>query len=467
MTQGGTSSGGAAGTEGAPPVAGDAEREERIAYLATGFALGALETAELQELYDALREKGRAGRSAAGVAWKVLGLTVDLRATLGTQFQDTVAHRVAAAAGDADEPDEFMDRFRAQMGTPRPRLGEVDIPKGARRAGRAAVVAVVALAAFALAAFVLLRPGPEEIALVRSVRGTATVEGRALTPGVALDRRPVIVGAGGLVQLERPEGHAVAVEGPANLVPQGGGLSLSSGAAWVRTGGPFTVGLPDGRARLDAGTAFAVEVAGNRSVLGVSEGRAALGGEGTGGAALEPGQAAALPDAATGGDPARFRWRREATWRGDAGARLLESDSDAAVWRFEAVLAWGTKDDSAEIRGPAGAGGAVRIEPGALVVVDREGRTTRHELAGAPLLARRVEMTASAGRSPEVRVEGLARPVSIPFDGPPSELRLGGAARLRQSRYHTGPPPGPRGDPAGDPPAVAGWPELAVDGAGR
>lgn len=466
MTQGGTSSGGAAGAEGTPPVAGDTEHEERIAYLATGFALGALETAELQELYDALREKGRAGRSAAGVAWKVLGLTVDLRASLGTQFQDTVVHRVAAAAGDADGPDEFIDRFRAQMGTPRPRLGEVDIPDSARRAGRAALVAAAALAALALVAFVFLRPGPEEIALVRSVRGTATVEGGALTPGAALDRRPVIVGAGGLVELEWPEGHAVAVEGPANLVPQGGGLSLSSGAAWVRTGGAFTVGLPDGRARLDAGTAFAVEVAANRSVLGVSKGRASLGGEGSG-AALEPGQAAALPDAATGGAPARFRWRREAAWHGDAGARILESDRDAAVWRFEAVLAWGTKDDSAELRGPAGARGAVRIEPGALVIVDREGRATRHELAGAPLLARRVEMTASAGRSPEVRVEGLAWPVSSPFDGPPSELRLGGAARLRQSRYHTGPPPGPRGDPAGEPTAVAGWPELAVDGAGR
>ncbi|MHC4249223.1 MAG: hypothetical protein ACYS9X_08865, partial [Planctomycetota bacterium] len=171
-------------------LARSAEREERIAYLATGFALGALETAELRELYDALREKGDAGRSAASTAWKVLGLTVDLRATLGTQLQDTVAHRVEAMATGADEQGEFVDRFRSQMGIARPRLAEVAIPGAVRRGGRIVLIAALALGAMAALALLLARRGPERIARVGLVRGTATVEGSALAPGASRTSPP-------------------------------------------------------------------------------------------------------------------------------------------------------------------------------------------------------------------------------------------------------------------------------------
>ncbi|MHC5056888.1 MAG: hypothetical protein ACYTKD_19570 [Planctomycetota bacterium] len=425
-------------------LAQSAESEERIAYLATGFALGALETAELRELYDALREKGDAGRSAASTAWKVLGLTVDLRATLGTQLQDTVAHRVEAMATGADEQGEFVDRFRSQMGIARPRLAEVEIPGAVRRGGRIALIAALALGAVVAVALLLARRGPERIARVGLVRGTATVEGSALAPGVVLDRRPVIVGSGGLVELEWPDGHEVTVEGPANLVPQGEGLSLSSGTAWVAAGGAFTVGLPDGRARLEAGSVLAVEVAANRSVLGVSEGSASLTGEGVARAALEKGRAAVLPDGATGTALRLFRWQREAVCRAEGATLLLEREGDPGAWRFEAVVIWGGSDGSLSVRGGEAKGGEVRLAPGAVVVAPPGGSEIRHELRGAPLLPRRVEITTSPGRAPAVRVEGLAAPLPAPFTDPPAEVRLSGSARLASASFHTGPPPAPR-----------------------
>ena len=428
-------------------VAEDPERDERIAYLATGFALGALETAELRELYDALREKGDAGRSAASTAWKVLGLTVDLRSTLGTQLQDTVAHRVEAMATGADEEGQFVDRFRSTMGIAHPRLAEVEIPSAVRRGGRIALLVALALGAVAAAALLLTRRGPERIARVGSVRGTVTVEGGALAPGAVLDRRPVIVGPGGLVELKWPEGHAVTVEGPANVVPQGEGLSLSSGRAWVAAAGAFTVGLPDGRARLEAGSVLAVEVAGNRSVLGMSKGRASLGGEGGARATLEKGRAAVLPDGATGAGLRLFRWQREAVHRVEGATLYLERESDPGAWRFEAVVVWTGRDGSMTVRGDDAGGGEVRLAPGAVVIVpgvaSRGGAESRHELAGAPLLARRVTITASPGRAPSVSVEGLADPLPAPFADPPAEVRLAGSARLTSANYHTGPPPAP------------------------
>jgi len=401
------------------------ERDERIAYLATGFALGALETAELQELYDALREKGDAGRSAASTAWKVLGLTVDLRSTLGTQLQDTVAHRVEAMATGADEESEFVGRFRSTMGI-------------------APLLIALALGAVVAVALLLARRGPERIARVGSVRGTVTVEGVALAPGSVLDRRPVIVGAGGLVELKWPDGHVVTVEGPANIVPQGEGLSLSSGTAWVAAEGAFTVGLPDGRARLEAGSVLAAEVASNRSVLGMSEGHASLGGEGVARAALEKGRAAVLPDSATGSGLKLFRWQREAVCRAEGATLYLEREGDPGAWRFEVVVVWGGRDASVSLRGGDAGGGEVRLAPGVVVVAPVGAPESRHELAGAPLLARRVTVTASPGRLPAVSVEGLAEPLPSPFADPPAEVRLAGSARLTSASYHTGPPPGPR-----------------------
>jgi hypothetical protein len=443
MTGSATDPAGGRASPGAP-VAEASEREERIAYLATGFALGALETAELQELYDALREKGDAGRSAASTAWKVLGLTVDLRSTLGTQLQDTVAHRVEAMATGADEEGAFVGRFRSAMGVAHPRLKEVEIPSAVRRGGKVALVVALALAGLAAVALLLARRGPERIARVGTVRGTVTVEGGALAPGAILDRRPIIVGTGGLVELEWPEGHMVTVEGPANVVPQGEGISLSSGTAWVAAEGAFIVGLPDGRARLEAGSALAVEVAANRSVIGVSKGRAILGGEGLASSALEEGHAAVLPDGATGSGLRLFRWQRKSVHRAEGATLFLERESDPGAWRFEVVVAWGGRDGSATFRGEGPESGEVRLAPGAVVVAPRGGAGSRHELAGAPLLARRLTIAASPGRAPSVSVEGLAKPLPAPFADPPAEIRFAGSARLTSVGYHAGPPPAPR-----------------------
>ena len=71
----------------------------RIAELATGFALGELDEAELRELYGALRD-ARTGAASARVAWQALDVVGDLRSGLNERFQDALRHRLASAPDD-------------------------------------------------------------------------------------------------------------------------------------------------------------------------------------------------------------------------------------------------------------------------------------------------------------------------------------------------------------------------------
>ena len=94
----------------APPAAsraaattGEADRVDRLHYLATGFALGELEEAELRELYEELRQPGEPGIAAAQIAWRSLHHTLDLRTQMGSRFQDEVRSRIAELAGFGSE----------------------------------------------------------------------------------------------------------------------------------------------------------------------------------------------------------------------------------------------------------------------------------------------------------------------------------------------------------------------------
>jgi len=411
--------------------------DDRMDYLATGFALNELSQDELQELYDAVRQPGDEGLRAARITWNVLGSTVDLRSVLSRQFQDTVRHRVAAGgSGEADaRPDGFVGAVLDRLGLSRPRLREVAIPAlaGRRSAFRRAVLILAAGAAVAVvAALAAAGRTPGAVARVASLRGRATVEGRALAAGSELDRRPIVVSPASELAIAWPEQSSAVVSGPANVYPQGTGISVSSGVAWIRSAAPFTVGLPDMQVALEAGASLAAEVRDNRSVVAVNEGVATLATETGHGEALDPGTAA--------GSDVRFSLRSATSWRDNGRTLAFEYDPRAVAWQFEATVEWQAPGDIVVLDLGGEAGTYIRLEPG-LVLLPNSAGGGRLELPGAPLLAPRIKIRASPGVGPELSVEGLRRPATLGVAGNLRAVRLLGRVRLKGVAFNVGPPP--------------------------
>lgn len=98
---------------------------ERIADLAQGFAHGSLTDPELQELYGMLRFRTEEAGRVAREVWDALSLTLDIRASVGHTFQDTISHRVRG-----DEPSHaFSDSVLDRLGAKRPQLEPLAIPE--------------------------------------------------------------------------------------------------------------------------------------------------------------------------------------------------------------------------------------------------------------------------------------------------------------------------------------------------
>jgi len=409
--------------------------EDRVAYLATCFALGEMDSSELREFYDLLRRPGDAGSRAAQTAWKVLGLTLDLRATLGTSFQDTVAHRVERGEG------EFVGELKERLGLTRARLGEVSPPRATGRTRPIVRDLLAAGAAIAALVIVLASARRDEVASVAEVRGLAMVEGSALAPGMPLSRRPIVVPPGARVRLSWSAGHEARLEGPANAVPQTEGLSLSSGTAHVRSARQFTIGLPDRQVVCGKGARVSARALASRSALGVAEGRVLVRDHGPRGATeLAAGSALA-------GDSPSFPWETEPRWRVEDGRMSLLADRRAACWFFRAVLKLAGPSDAIvlALRGPSDAAGAragweLRLEPGALAVTVAD-EARRIALRGAPMLERTITIEAWPEEPVGVAVTGLEEPLRLPWGPPALEVGLFGRSELEAVAFHTGPPP--------------------------
>jgi len=247
----------------------DRPRDERIHELATAYALNEASEAELQELYDLLRADGDAGRAAANVAWQALQVHGDLRQGLSTQFQDTLLHRLQHVRSN-----RFTAALRSKLGLRLPGLSEVGDPQGRRALPLVPLgIGLLLLLGIVLLAVPLVTRR-EPVAMVLAVGGSPTQAGQALVPKAQLDRRQVVVPPGSEVTIVWAAGGRVRVAGPANLVPQGQGLSLVSGRAWIVTAAEFTIGLPDGTVVIARGSRVAIAVADGRSVVGVSTGTA-------------------------------------------------------------------------------------------------------------------------------------------------------------------------------------------------
>lgn len=441
---------------------GPPQEEKRLVELATGFALGELDSGELQELYDRLRGAGDEATRAAKVVWETLGTSVDLRAVLGHHFQDTVQHRIAdGGAGSAPDSGEagapsgersrgFLSSLAARIGIARPSLDPVQRPEvRAGRAGRWPWRTVLKLllpaAIIVLCAIVFCRR--RGAVRVAAVSGVVTVEGSAVTAGMSLPRSPTIVSEGASLLLGWSGGHEALIRGPANIVPHESGLSLSSGTAWITATGPFTLGLPDGQAHCAVPADFAAQIRESRSLLGVSSGslKTAVRFQQQ---PLDAGQALVL-----GTRP--FPWRKSLPWRDStekapaaAVSRRFEPDQPSPCWRIAFTATWSTLADEVVLKFPADAGKKehrLAIRPGSIVLEAGDGPRRSWQLSGAPLLSRAVEILSPHAGKPVLRLEGLDDPIELPSPRLPRSIAFRKTTRLQDFSARSGPPPRPEG----------------------
>jgi len=251
-----------------------APREQRVQELATGFALGELNDQELKELYNHLREPGDAGRIAGEVAWQALGACIDLRAELGTAFQDSIYLKLSES-GEAGTA-AFVTKMRSRLGHSRPRLQPVEVTTSmSRRRWWAPLAAGIVVVGLLAAALWWQSDRQPPVATVQDVVGLVSQDGRALRVNDGLDRRQISIAAAAQISIAWEDGSTAVIAGPASVVTGRNSLSLLAGRAWLRTRGELTVGLPDRSEalRLPNGCALAIAIRDNRSTLALAAGR--------------------------------------------------------------------------------------------------------------------------------------------------------------------------------------------------
>ena len=258
-------------TEATPAIPNDPQ--QRVAELATGFALNELQEDELRELHRHLLAPD-SGREAARTTWRTLDTITDLRAERSTLLQDAVTSRIAASAdtGASGVTGRFLRRLGLRRGGLEPIATTSDTNFALNR--WALIIASVVLVAVAGGSWLMLRP--TTVALVETVRGRVTAGTLGLGPHTALKAVPVMLAVDSALGMRWPQDTTVQLSGPATVVPQAQGLALPHGRAEIVTKTPFVVGLPDGTLSISAGSQVAIEVVDGHSAIGVFNGRARI-----------------------------------------------------------------------------------------------------------------------------------------------------------------------------------------------
>ncbi|MDA3961677.1 MAG: hypothetical protein PF961_12870 [Planctomycetota bacterium] len=413
-----------------------AEHERTITELATGFAIGELDDTELKRFYDLLREPGARGADAARVAWQVLGTTIDLRASLGTRFQDTIKHRVEHGAGEANQG--FVGGIMARLGFERRKLRAVTIPVPEPRWRLPWLIALSALVAvLVMALWPAGSDGGPHLARITAVHGAVTREGSFVTEGQRVDGRPLVLAEGSSVDLmwHSEAGSAdVLILGPAKLVPRPQGLSLLSGRAAVSSLVPFALGLPDRLATIAAHSQVVVEVHDAGSMLAVAQGLALLGQD------KQPNTSELHAGEAIAGTSTPFRWVQEAELSGDGAERFLETDTNATSWTLAFGVSFTGSKDAVELSTDGDGATRIRLEPGKLTIIGWE-QTSVLEIPGPPLREWRLVLRARPGQSATASISGADLSAPLPDNRLPTVFRFSGGAGIATLQHHTGPEP--------------------------
>ena len=258
-------------TETTPAMPNDPQ--QRVADLATGFALNELTDDELRELHRHLLAPD-SGREAARTAWRTLDTITDLRAERSTLLQDTVTSRIAETAGSS--AGSVTGRFLRRLGLRRGGLEPVATTSDTSFARNRWTLISAGLLVVGVAVGSWLMLQPATVAVVETVRGRVTAGRLGLGPHTAVEATPVMLAVESALGLRWPQGTTVQLAGPATLVPQANGLALPHGHAEVATSTPFVIGLPDGSLSITADSRVVVETSDGHSAIGILAGRARI-----------------------------------------------------------------------------------------------------------------------------------------------------------------------------------------------
>lgn len=424
-------------TDPAPSSAPDA----RVTELATGFALGELQEAELKELYDLLREGEGRGAEAARVCWQTLGMVTDLRAEVGSTFQDTVRHRLTQ-----DRSGRFTARLLGRLGFRGLGLQPVETPEPSGDLRRALWMLVGAAMAIVLVAVLIwtLSDGHRGRAQVAALRGAATIAGDPLVPGGTVDHRTLVVKPGGQVTLTLNDGSNVTIAGgdepgsEAVATLRGNGLALLRGRTWITARSGFTLVLPDRTCTaLTDDTSLAAETVDGRGFVGVRRGELR-------GDRLER----TLVENQAAGPAGIHSWR----WEWDAsGGAVGPGQPVPSDWRLLAEVSWSDPSNTALMRflGDGSDDVELRFAPGALAIAVGGKEIQRVALGGSPLLAIHLDLRQRDRKQLAVSTNDIA--LTLPLATGLNRYRLatdGGTVRV--DAFHPLPTPRP-------PYAVTGW----------
>jgi hypothetical protein len=418
-----------------------ANPEARVGELATGFALGELEEAELKELYDLLREDGGRGADAARVCWQTLGMVTDLRAEVGSAFQDTVRHRLGA-----ERSGRFTARLLGRLGFRGLGLQPVETPEPSGELRRALWILVGAAAAVTLVALLvwILADGHGGRASVVALRGAATIAGEPLVPGGLVDHRTLVVKPGGQVTLTLGDGSSATIAGgdepgsEAVATLRRNGMALLRGRAWITARSGFTLALPDRScSALADDTALAAELSDGRGFVGVRRGELRVD-------RLDH----PLGENQAAGPAGTHAWR----WEWDASGGTVGPGQPApSDWLLLAEVTWTDPADSAALRflGEAGDDVELRLAPGAVAVAVGGKEVQRVALGGSPLLAIHLGVRQRDRKQLAVSANDIA--LTIPLGAGLNRYRLAAeGGMVRVDTFHPLPTPRP-------PYPVAGW----------
>jgi len=426
-------------TEALPAGSGAQEAAEAVdrnlvGDLATGFALGELSEEELQRLYNLLRQPGPVGTEVARIAWRVLGTTVDLRATIADRFQANVHQRLR----DLVEPAQaagFLDGVLARIGRHRPKLEAIPWPGGGGGRGRGVranllrLWPLILLPVLLVAVLIWLWPAGGVVVEVTGLSGRLRHHGEALSVGRQIGQGALVLPAGGRLDLRWPSGTSATLVGPGTCFIAGPtAVDCTAGRSrWQSGATAFTIGLPDRRWRLEAHSRAIIQVIDGSSEVAVERGRlAAIDGDLevlAGEASLADGTTYALLDRpiATESGQTTVGQAGARTWRLTGVMRLAHRRSRFLLRdAHERCLQW-----DAEGVGLRSADGTVR---------------RLAALPGPPLRDRALSLRQTPRGELRLRIAGFDQPLILPTLHLPLRLFFNDGASLAEGRFVTGPP---------------------------
>lgn len=406
------------------------QASERLAELATGFALGDLNKDELGELHEHLQGDAPAARKAAATCWSALETTVDLRAAMDHSLPDTVVHRIANP-----NPQSFIGGVFGRLGFSRPRLKPIKGGQSAQAAPSKNIAGylVVTLVVVLVILVIVLSQATATTYSVREVGGIVRLAGQQVQLGHVLDDGLLTVPTGGRVVLEEDNGTRIILRGPSDVVLSGSGIQLPRGNAHLTNlGRTKDIDTPHGEITVPNGATIWLRTKEHYALVGSRDNGVRINDQ-IGSELLPAGFIRHL-----GVDT--YPWIVGSPWRDESVTPLgrpLAIEPETTAWRIELRTIPSSATAGLRLHGNNQSEALIHLI-GKSVTVDG----TTFELSGAPLQPRRIIISRLADGRQQLRIDGATGSMPLKLLRAPLYLASEGDMHLDDVQLITGIDPG-------------------------